>query len=351
MAGNTAVQQSGFGTLADGRQVDVFTLTNKNGIAARISAYGAALVSLKVPDRTGKLDNVVLGFDNAQAYEQSGSVAGATIGRYANRIAGGSFVLDGKTYSLAKNNGPNTLHGGIKGFHKQLWTAEPLAGDDSVTLRYVSADGEEGFPGALTVRVTYRLRADNALSIRYEATTTKPTVINFTNHSYFNLSGNPETPITGQILTIHADRFTPVNATRIPTGALKPVAGTPFDFRSASVIGSHLAAADEQMIMAKGYDHNFALNKPVAGSLTSAAVLTDPASGRVLEVQTQEPGVQLYTGNIMDPAAADPKRRFAVCLETQHFPDSPHHADFPSTVLRPGETYDSETVLLFRTVP
>ena len=347
MASQAAVQKARFGTLSDGRAVDIFTLTNKNGVEARVSSWGAALVSLKIPDRTGKLADVVLGLDTAEAYEQSGTVAGASVGRYANRIAGGSFVLDGVTYSLAKNNGPNTLHGGIKGFHKQLWTAEPLASDDGVVLTYVSADAEEGFPGALTLKVTYRLAADNALSITYDATTTKPTVINFTNHSYFNLSGHRETPITGEILSINADHYTPVDDTLIPTGEIRPVAGSPFDFRAPIAVGTYLAEADVQMKRTKGYDLNWVLNQPKTGALTSAAVVSDPISGRVMEVKTTEPGVQFFTGNILEPASGP--ARFALCLETQHFPDSPHHANFPTTVLRPGESYHSETVFAFHT--
>ncbi|MDR3527628.1 MAG: galactose mutarotase [Rhizomicrobium sp.] len=346
MASQAAVEKTDFGTTADGQRVELYTLTNNNGLQARISTFGAVLVSLKAPDRAGRLANIVLGFDNAEAYEQSNSYYGATIGRYANRIAAGHFTLDGQSYQLPINSGLNTLHGGIKGFHKHLWTAERLL-KDSVKLTYVSADGEEGFPGALTLTVIYRLRQDNALSIRYEATTTKPTVINFTNHSYFNLSGNPETPITGETLSINADTYTAVDGNLIPTGEIKPVAGTPFDFRSATVIGARLGAADAQMNITKGYDLNWVLNKPTAGTMTAAAVLSDPVSGRVLLVHTEEPGLQFYSGNIM--TSGGPKHPIGLCLETQHFPDSPNHANFPTTVLRPGETFHSETVLLFRT--
>ena len=346
LASQAAVQKADFGTTSDGQKVELYILTNNNGLEARISTFGAVLVSLKAPDRAGRLSNIVLGFDNAQAYEQSGSFYGATIGRYANRIVAGKFTLDGQSFQLPINSGVNTLHGGIKGFHKHLWSAERVP-KDGVKLTYVSADGEEGFPGALTLTVTYRLRQDNALSIRYEATTTKPTVINFTNHSYFNLSGNPETPITGETLSINADNYTPVDGTLIPTGEINPVAGTPFDFRSATVIGARIAQADAQMAITKGYDLNWVLNKPTPGTMTGAAVLSDPVSGRVLVVHTEEPGLQFYSGNIMSNTA--PKHPIGLCLETQHFPDSPNHANFPSTVLRPGETYHSETVLLFRT--
>ncbi len=347
LAAQAAVEKANFGTTADGQQVEIYTLTNNNGLEARISCFGAVLVSLKAPDRAGRLTNIVLGFDNAEAYEQSGSYYGATIGRYANRIAAGRFTLDGKTYQLPINSGLNTLHGGIKGFHKRLWTAERLSGRNGVKLTYVSADGEEGFPGTVTLTVTYQLRQDNALSIGYEATATKPTVINFTNHSYFNLSGNPETPITGNLLSINADRYTPVDGTLIPTGEIKPVAGTPFDFRTATGIGARLKEADAQMALTKGYDLNWVLNKPKAGGMTGAAVLSDPVSGRVLIVRTEEPGLQFYSGNIMNSASSG--HPIGVALETQHFPDSPNHANFPSTVLRPGETFHSETVLLFRT--
>jgi aldose 1-epimerase len=304
-----------------------------------------------VPDRTGKLGNVVLGFDSVDNYVKGVPFFGATIGRYGNRIALGKFTLDGKSYQLPTNDGPNSLHGGTKGFDKRLWKAE--AGKDAVKLTYVSADGEEGYPGALTVTVTYTLKADNSLTISYDATTTKPTVVNLTNHSYFNLSGNPETPITGEVLKINADAFTPVSSTLIPTGVLKPVAGTPFDFRTATTIGTRIEAKDEQLLFGKGYDHNWVLNKAKAGGLTSAAVLSDPVSGRVMEVKTLEPGLQFYSGNFMDGKPAGKgtvyKHRTGLCLETQHFPDAPNHANFASTVLRPGQTYHTETVLAFST--
>jgi aldose 1-epimerase len=350
-AGSAAVQKASFGKTADGAAVDIYTISGKNGVEARISTYGATLVSLKVPDRTGKLGNVVLGFDSVDNYVKGVPFFGATIGRYGNRIALGKFTLDGKSYQLPTNDGPNSLHGGTKGFDKRLWKAE--AGKDAVKLTYVSADGEEGYPGALTVTVTYTLKADNSLTISYDATTTKPTVVNLTNHSYFNLSGNPETPITGEVLKINADAFTPVSSTLIPTGVLKPVAGTPFDFRTATTIGTRIEAKDEQLLFGKGYDHNWVLNKAKAGGLTSAAVLSDPVSGRVMEVKTLEPGLQFYSGNFMDGKPAGKgtvyKHRTGLCLETQHFPDAPNHANFASTVLRPGQTYHTETVLAFST--
>jgi aldose 1-epimerase len=355
LSSHAAVQKAPFGKTADGAAVDIYTLSNKSGVEAKVSTFGATLVSLKVPDRAGKLGNVVLGFDSVDNYVKGVPFYGATIGRYGNRIAAGKFTLDGKTYQLPTNDGPNSLHGGVKGFDKRLWKAEVAVAKDGEALKltYVSADGEEGYPGALSVTVTYTLHSDNTLSITYDATTTKPTVVNLTNHSYFNLSGNPETPITGEVLSINADTFTPVSATLIPTGVLKPVAGTPFDFRKATPIGLHIEAKDEQLTFGKGYDHNWVLNKPKAGTLTSAAVLSDPVSGRVMEVKTLEPGLQFYSGNFMDGKPAGKgtvyKHRTGLCLETQHFPDAPNHKNFASTVLRPGQTYHTETVLVFRT--
>lgn len=353
-ANAAATPKAAFGHTADGKPIDVYTLTNAKGVEARVMTYGGTLVSLKVPDRAGHLANVVLGFDNAQPYIAGVPFYGATIGRYGNRIANGKFALDGKSYQLTVNDGPNSLHGG-KGFDKRLWTAEPMQTKQGPALKltYVSADGEEGYPGQLTVHVTYTLRNDNALSIKYEATTTKPTIVNLTNHSYFNLSGDPNNTILDDVLKINADTFTPVGKTLIPTGELKPVKGTPFDFRTATAIGARIEANDEQLKFGKGYDHNWVLNKPKAGTMTTAAVLSDPVSGRVMEVKTTEPGVQFYSGNFMDgkPAGAGTvyKHRTGLCLETQHFPDAPNHANFASTVLRPGQTYKTETVFVFLT--
>lgn len=352
-AAGAAVTKAPFGKTADGAAVEVYTLHGKNGVEAKISTYGATLVSLTEPDKTGKLANVVLGFDSVAPYVAGVPFYGATIGRYGNRIAGGKFTLEGKSYQLPKNDGPNSLHGGVKGFDKRLWKAEPVTVKDGEALKltYISADGEEGYPGQLTVQVTYKLGNDNALTISYDATTTKPTVVNLTNHSYFNLSGNPETPITSHILTLNADRFTPVDKVLIPTGGLKPVKGTPFDFTKPTAIGARIGADDEQLKFGKGYDHNWVLNKPQAGAMTTAAVLTDPASGRIMTVKTNEPGVQFYSGNFMDGKAAGKgtvfKHRTGLCLETQHFPDSPNHANFPSTTLKPGQTYHTETVFAF----
>jgi aldose 1-epimerase len=351
-AAQADITKAPFGT-ADGKEVSIYTLTNKNGVEAKISTRGATLVSLKEPDRAGKLGNVVLGFDTVEPYVKGVPYYGGTIGRYGNRIANGQFTLDGAKYQLPVNDGPNSLHGGPHGFDKQIWTAEPVVSKtgDSLRLTYVSADGEAGYPGQLTVQVTYTLRPNNALAISYEATTTKPTVVNLTNHTYFNLTGVVNKPILGHLLTIKANRFTPVNATLIPTGELRPVKGTPFDFTKATAIGARIEAKDEQLGFGKGYDHNWVLNSG-GGKLASAVILEDPESGRVLEVKTTEPGVQFYSGNFMDgkPAGTGAvyEHRTGLCLETQHFPDSPNHPAFPSTVLRPGQTLKSETVWEFR---
>lgn len=352
-AASAAITKAPFGKTADGKPVDLYTLVGKSGFEAKISTYGATLVSLKAPDKNGKYADVVLGFDSVEPYVKGVPFYGAAIGRYGNRIALGKFTLDGKAFQLTVNDGPNSLHGG-KGFDKRLWKAEPIEGKDGPALRltYVSADGEEGYPGQLTVHVTYTLRADNSLAIAYEATTTKPTVVNLTNHSYFNLTGDPKNTILGHLLTINADRFTPVSKTLIPTGELKPVKGTPFDFTKSTAIGARIAANDEQLKFGKGYDHNWVLNAS-GGKLATAAILEDPASGRVLEVKTTEPGIQFYSGNFMDGKPAGKgtvyNYRTGLCLETQHFPDSPNHPNFQSTVLRPGQTYHSETVFAFRT--
>lgn len=352
----TTIHKTPFGHTADGAAIDAYTLTNKSGMEARLMTYGATLVSLTAPDRKGHMANVVLGFDNAAPYVAGVPFYGATIGRFANRIADGQFTLDGKTYHLPKNDGPNSLHGGSKGFDKRLWKAEPFesAQGPGVKFTYVSADGEEGYPGEVTVHVTYQLRNDNALSIAYEATTTKATPINLTNHAYFNLSGDFNKPILDEVVQIHAEKFTPVNDKLIPTGELRPVAGTPFDFRKPMVIGARIEAKDEQITFARGYDDNWVLEKPHAGAMTTAALVTDPGTGREIEVKTTEPGIQFYTGNFMDgkPAGTGTvfKHRTGLTLETQHFPDSPNQPSFPSTILKPGKTFKSETIYLFRTV-
>jgi len=334
------LRKTPFGQTAEGKPVALYTLTGRNGVEARIMTYGATLVSLKVPDREGHLANVVLGFDTLAPYLQKQPYFGATVGRYANRIAGGRFTLDGLTYRLPQNNGANTLHGG-KGFDKRLWRAKPFG--NGVSFRYVSADGEEGFPGRLTVRVTYLLLQGNALSIEYKATATKPTVVNLTNHSYFNLSGEPQNGIGENILQVAAEEYTPLDTFNIPTGQILPVAGTRFDFRSKRQIGARIMEEDGKSRLADGYDNNWVLTKPKPNALTTACVLSDPVSGREVEVQTTEPGVQIFTGYF--PALG----RSGVALETQHYPDSPNQPSFPSTVLRPGETFTSQTVYVFRT--
>jgi aldose 1-epimerase len=347
--------RSSWGKAGDG-SVEIYTLTNVHGVEARIMTYGATLVSLKAPDRAGQFKNIVLGFDALEPYLGAKAYYGATVGRYANRIAKARFTLDGKTYQLAANDGPNTLHGGIRGFDKRIWQAEalPASAGNGVRFTYVSAAGEEGYPGELTAHATYRLDDNDNLEIEYGATTTAATPVNFANHAYFNLTGDPNVPVLDHVVTINADRFTPVDATLIPTGELRAVAGTPFDFRTPHAVGARIGDQDEQLRLGHGYDHNFVLNKAGAG-MTLAAVVNDPKSGRSLEVRTTQPGVQFYTGNFMDgkPAAQGGSvypHRAALCLETQHFPDSPNQASFPSTILRPGQVYAEKTILAVRVV-
>ena len=345
-----AVTSSAFGTMPDGTRVDAFTLKNGHGVEVRIITYGAAIASIKVPDRAGRFDDIVTGFDNLEGYLSRSRFFGAIAGRYANRIANARFTLDGKTYELAANNGKNHLHGGRRGFDKVVWQGTPFErdGNPGVTLTYVSPDGDEGYPGTLTVTVTYTLTASDELTLDYEATTDKATPVNLTNHSYFNLAGHGHGDILQHRLTIAADRYTPVDETLIPTGELAQVSGTPFDFRQPAAIGARIDADAEQIRRGKGYDHNFVLN---GSGLRKAARLVDPSSGRTLDVATTEPGLQFYSGNNLDGAAGKNghtyARRTSLCLETQHFPDSPNHATFPSTILRPGERFRSKTVFTF----
>ena len=343
-----------FGKAPDGQPVDLFVLTSKGGAEVSITNFGGAVVSVKVPDRNGKLADVVLGYDTVDGYVNDKAHFGAIIGRYGNRIAHAQFVLDGKTYILAKNNGDNSLHGGIKGFDKAVWTAKPFSAKDgqSLELAYLSKDGEEGFPGNLKVTVTYTWTDANALKIDYSATTDKKTVVNLTNHSYFNLAGEGSGDILGHLLTIQADQFTPVDSGLIPTGELRDVMGTPFDFRKATAIGARIKQDDEQLKLGGGYDHNFVLRMPMDHGEYLAARVLEPASGRVLEVWTTEPGVQFYTGNFLDGKTPGKgghtyPRRNAFCLETQHFPDSPNQPKFPSVVLNPGERYHTVTIYKF----
>lgn len=350
-----STKKSSFGKTASGEPVDLYLLTNKNGVEAAISTYGGAVVSLKVPDRRGTLEDVVLGYDTLEGYEKDKVYFGAIVGRYANRIAHAEFTLDGETYTLAKNNGENTLHGGIRGFNKKVWAAKAIPGKDSqaLELSYLSKDGEEGFPGNLKVTVTYTLMDSNKLRIEYSATTDKKTVVNLTNHSYFNLAGAGSGDILGHILQIEADKFTPVNSGLIPTGELRDVTNTAFDFRKPTAIGARIDSNDEQIKLGGGYDHNFVLRsweKP--SGETPAARVVEPQSGRVLEVWTTLPGMQLYTGNFLDGTVKGKggigyTRRSAFCLETQYYPDSPNQPKFPSPVLPRGERYHAMTLYKF----
>jgi aldose 1-epimerase len=351
-----SIKKSSFGKTPEGVQADLYTLTNKNGVEVDITNYGGAVVSLKVPDRNGKLGDVVLGFDSVDGYESNKSYIGAIIGRYGNRIGHAQFSIDGKTYTLAKNNGENTLHGGIKGFNKAVWSAKeiPAKGGQALELTYLSEDGEENFPGNLHVRVVYTLTDSNELKIEYSATTDKQTVVNLTNHSYFNLGGPGSGDVLGHILQIEADKFTPVDASLIPTGELRGVEGTPFDFRKPTAIGARIDSNDEQIKLGGGYDHNLVLRRKASDPISLAARVVEPTTGRVLEVWTTEPGVQFYTGNFLDGTAQGKggisyAKRSAFCLETQHFPDSPNQPKFPSTVLKPGERYNTTTIYKFTT--
>ncbi|MET0622866.1 MAG: aldose epimerase family protein [Pyrinomonadaceae bacterium] len=347
-----AQRRESFGKTPDGKDVNVYTLTNRGKAEARITDYGGALVSLKVPDRAGRVADVVLGFDSMEGYLAGNFYLGSLVGRYANRIALGRFTLNGVEYKLATNNGPNHLHGGVRGFDKVLWTARPLKvrNGSALELTYVSPDGEEGYPGTLRARVVYTLTDANELRIDYSATTDKDTVVNLTNHAYFNLAGEGSGDILGHRLTINADRFLPTDATAIPTGELRAVRGTPFDFTRPHAIGARIEADDEQIKFGAGYDHTFVV-RGRTGVLRRAALAHEPTSGRVLEVWTTEPGVQLYTGNYLDTAAGKSGkpygRRTGFCLETQHYPDSPNRHDFPSVVLRRGGRYRTTTVYKF----
>jgi aldose 1-epimerase len=347
------VEVKKFGEMEDGRPVKIFTLTNRQGMEVKITEYGCIIVSLNVPDRDGKLGDVVLGYDDVQDYFDMNPFFGSIVGRYANRIADGKFSLDSQTYQLATNNGKNHLHGGLKGFDKVLWQGKILSDQNNpaIELRYLSKDGEENYPGNLQVVVTYTLTEENALKIEYRATTDKKTIINLSNHSYFNLRGSGD--ILGHQLMINADYFTPVDTTLIPTGEIRPVEGTPFDFRQLTAIGERINATNEQLKNGKGYDHNFILNKS-GDSLTLAAKVYEPETGRLLEIHTTEPGVQFYSGNFLDGSITGKKgmvyaHRSGFCLETQHFPDSPNKPQFPSTVLAPDEKYNQVTIFKFGT--
>jgi aldose 1-epimerase len=345
------IKKEPFGQTAEGAPVDLYTLTNDHGLEARITNYGGTIVSLKTPDRTGTPGEVTLGFDSLAGYLDKSPYFGCIVGRFANRIAEGRFTLEGVEHTLAQNNGPNSLHGGLKGFDKVVWEADAFENETGVglTLTYLSPDGEEGYPGNLSVAVVYTLTNDNELKIDYAATTDRPTVLNLTNHTYFNLAGGGD--ILGHKLTLTADKFTPIDETLIPTGELRRVEGTPLDFSQATPIGARIDEEDEQLRLAGGYDHNFVLDN-LAGELILAARVEEPSSGRVLEVHTTEPGIQFYSGNFLDGTITGRggvtyRRRTGFCLETQHYPDSPNQPDFPSTVLRPGEKYQQRTNFKF----
>ncbi|MDN3293248.1 aldose epimerase family protein [Streptomyces ficellus] len=342
-----------FGTLPDGTKVHRWTLEN-GGTRLKVLSYGGIVQSLEIPDRRGRYANVSLGFDNLDDYLGATAFFGALIGRYGNRIAGGRFTLDGTSYQLSVNDGGNSLHGGAQGFDKRVWDVEPFADTTGVglVLRYVSVDGEMGYPGTLRVKVTYTLTGRGDWRIDYAATTDRATVVNLTNHAYYNLAGEGSGDVLGHELRLAASRYTPTDATLIPTGERAKVAGTPFDFRHGKLIGEDIRTAHPQLVLAKGYDHNWVLDKGITERPEPFATLRDPGSGRTMRIATTEPGVQFYSGNFLDGTLAGPSRRTyrqgdGLCLETQHFPDSPNQPSFPSTVLRPGATYRSATVHSF----
>jgi aldose 1-epimerase len=351
----TSVTKTTTQVMFQGKPIETVTLKNGKGIEIQAMTYGAIITSLKMPDRTGTPGDVVLGFDRLEQYwaDPPPPYFGSIVGRYGNRIAKGKFSLDGKTYSLAANNGVNHLHGGNRGFDKVLWsvtTKESPEGSSAIFTR-TSPDGEEGYPGTLQVRVTYTLNEKNELIVDYHATTDKPTPVNLTQHSYFNMAGEGSGDILGQVLTIDADRYTPVDDTLIPTGQLAPVEGTPFDFRKPTAIGARITQDHEQLTFGKGYDHNWVLTRKGAG-LQHAARLSDPKSGRTVDIATTEPGLQFYSGNFLDGTIKGKgghvyAHRTGLCLETQHFPDSPNRPNFPSTIVRPGKAYESRTVFTF----
>jgi aldose 1-epimerase len=345
------ITKQSWGKTKEGTAVDIYTLRNAKGAEARISNYGGIVVSLKVPDRKGKFGDVVFGYDDLDGYLKATPYFGALVGRYGNRIAKGKFTLDGTEYTLATNNYPNALHGGIKGFDKAVWQAKILAegSTPSLELRYLSKDGEEGYPGNLSVTAVYTLTEDNGLKLEYTATTDKDTVVNLTQHSYFNLSGKGD--ILNHEVMLASDKFLPVDSTLIPTGEMRPVEGTPFDFRKATAIGARIHQADEQLKFGNGYDHCWIIKKPM-GTLGLIARVHDPVSGRVLEVLSSEPGLQFYTGNFLDGTITGKggwtyQFRNAFCMEPQHYPDSPNHPEFPSVVLKPGQIYRNTIIYRF----
>src|SRR5437764_424265 len=366
--GGGGIARKPFGSTERGEAVSAYTLKNAHGIELQVLDYGGIIVSLRVPDRTGRLGDVALGFDSLTDYQRGSPYFGAIIGRYGNRIARGRFTLDGRTYTLATNNGPNHLHGGVRGFDKVVWTAAQFERGDSVglVLNYTSPDGEEGYPGTLRATVTYTLTDKNEFIFDYQATTDRPTPVNLTQHSYFNLAGDGKGDILGHVVRLNADRFTPVDSTLIPTGEIKSVAGTPFDFRTSTAIGARIDRNDEQLRYGRGYDHNFVLNKGgnggrggkggIEGDVTLAAHVYEPTTGRVMEISTTEPGLQFYSGNFLDSTLRGKQgvvygHRSGFAMETQHFPDSPNKPAFPSTILRPGEEYRPPTNYRFGVQP
>ncbi|RMG70018.1 MAG: galactose mutarotase [Bacteroidetes bacterium] len=347
-----SISRSPYGRTQAGEAVDMYTLRNRQGMEIDVITYGGIITRWTAPDRDGRYANITLGFDSLVQYERSSPYFGALIGRYGNRIAGGSFALDGKTYTLETNNGPNHLHGGERGFDKVVWTAriQEEGMHPYLVLTYTSPDGEGGYPGTLSTTVTYTLTPDNALEVVYTATTDQKTVVNLTQHAYFNLSGDFSQPILDHVLSLAADQYLPVDAGLIPTGEWAPVAGTPFDFRQPKAIGQDIEAQDTQLSLGRGYDHCWVLGQ--ADSLRQVASLTHPGSGRTLAIFTDEPGIQFYSGNFLDGSLPRPDggtygHRSGLCLETQHFPDSPNQPSFPSVELAPGETYSSRTTFQF----
>ena len=353
--GAQMIEKKPFGKTAAGQEIDLYTLRNGK-VEVSIATWGATVTSIRVPDRGGALADVVLGFDTLAPYLATHPFFGVVVGRYANRIGQGRFTLDHKEYRLTINNGKNQLHGGPEGFYRKVWKAEEVDAKDgpAVKLTYVSPDGEEGYPGTMTASVTYTLTGDGALRMDYAAATDKPTVVNLTNHAYFNLAGQGEGEILAHELMVHAGRYTPVDETSIPTGELRSVASTPFDFRKPMALGARIGADDAQLVIGKGYDHNFVLDGGVTRKPRLVASMHDPKSGRVLEILTTEPGLQLYSGNFLDGTLKGKNgkvygHRQGFCLETQHYPDSPNHPSFPPVVLRPGKHYQSTTLYRFTT--